>query len=58
MRVPPFFRKLFKFTSMDFETAVWEMTHLIIAPKKVFRNIYYHKRAPTLIPLPAGRRRG
>lgn len=22
--------------------AVWEMTHLIIAPKKVFRNIYYH----------------
>lgn len=29
---------------MDFETAVWEMTHLIIAPKKVFRNIYYHKQ--------------
>lgn len=22
--------------------AVWEMTNLIIAPKKVFRNIYYH----------------
>jgi len=44
MRVPPFFRRLFKFTSMDFETAVWEMTHLIIAPKKVFRNIYYHKQ--------------
>lgn len=57
MRIPPFFRRLFKFTSMDFETvgvrrtpegpakisqAVWEMTHLIIAPKKVFRNIYYH----------------
>ena len=59
MRLPPFFRRLFKFTSMDFETvgclhetyalndtnpkqAVWEMTQLIIAPKKVFRNIYYH----------------
>ncbi|KAK4556348.1 hypothetical protein LTR86_006492 [Recurvomyces mirabilis] len=42
MKVPPFLRRLFKFTSMDFETAVWEMTHLIIAPKKVFRNIYYH----------------
>ncbi|KAI4240937.1 MAG: hypothetical protein L6R40_004817 [Gallowayella cf. fulva] len=27
---------------MDFEMAVWEMTHLIIAPKKVFRSIYYH----------------
>jgi hypothetical protein len=24
------------------EQAVWEMTQLIIAPKKVFRNIYYH----------------
>lgn len=65
MRIPPFFRRLFKFTSMDFETvsahhsdsshlgrktdsseqAVWEMTHLIIAPKKVFRNIYYHVRS-------------
>ncbi|KAF2769105.1 UNC-50 [Teratosphaeria nubilosa] len=44
MKVPPFFRRLFKFTSMDFETAVWEMTHLIIAPKKVFRNIYHHKQ--------------
>ncbi|PIB02004.1 Protein GMH1 [Cercospora beticola] len=44
MRIPPFFRRLFKFTSMDFETAIWEMTHLIIAPKKVFRNIYYHKQ--------------
>ncbi|KAK0290686.1 hypothetical protein LTR35_000118 [Friedmanniomyces endolithicus] len=51
MRVPPFFRRLFKFTSMDFETAVWEMTHLIFAPKKVFRNIYYHKR--TASPYPA-----
>lgn len=29
---------------MDFEMAVWEMTHLLIAPKKVFKSIYYHKR--------------
>jgi hypothetical protein len=29
---------------MDFEMAIWEMTSLIIAPKKVFRSIYYHKR--------------
>ncbi|KAK3621946.1 hypothetical protein LTR22_024999 [Elasticomyces elasticus] len=51
MKVPPFFRRLFKFTSMDFETAVWEMTHLLIAPKKVFRNIYYHKpKTPTTAP--------
>lgn len=26
----------------DANQAVWEMTQLIIAPKKVFRNIYYH----------------
>lgn len=26
----------------DRNQAVWEMTQLIIAPKKVFRNIYYH----------------
>ncbi|KAF2864179.1 UNC-50 [Piedraia hortae CBS 480.64] len=44
VRVPPFFRRLLKFTSMDFETAVWEMTQLIAAPKKVFRNIYYHTK--------------
>ena len=36
--------RLFKFPQMDFELAVWEMTHLLIAPKKVFKSIYYHKR--------------
>lgn len=36
--------RLFKFPQMDFEMAVWEMTHLLIAPKKVFKSIYYHKR--------------
>ncbi|EMC99962.1 hypothetical protein BAUCODRAFT_145293 [Baudoinia panamericana UAMH 10762] len=51
MRVPAFFRRLFKFTSMDFETAVWEMTHLVIAPKKVFRNIYY---LPDTLPIAWG----
>jgi hypothetical protein len=29
---------------MDFEMAIWEMINLIIAPKKVFRSIYYHKQ--------------
>jgi hypothetical protein len=31
------------------EQAVWEMTQLIIAPKKVFRNIYYHVSHADLI---------
>ncbi|KAF2087204.1 UNC-50 [Saccharata proteae CBS 121410] len=42
MKMPRFFKRLFKFPQMDFELAVWEMTSLIIAPKKVFRSIYYH----------------
>ena len=29
---------------MDFEMAIWEMTSILIAPKKVFRSIYYHVR--------------
>ncbi|KAJ9647233.1 translation initiation factor IF-2 [Coniosporium tulheliwenetii] len=40
--MPRFFKRLFKFPQMDFEMAVWEMTSLIVAPKKVFRSIYYH----------------
>ena len=40
------FFRLFKFPQMDFEMAVWEMTSLLIAPKKVFRSIYYHVIAP------------
>jgi hypothetical protein len=42
--MPRFFKRLFKFPQMDFEMAVWEMTSLIISPKKVFRSIYYHVR--------------
>lgn len=33
---------MFKFPQMDFEMAIWEMTSLLIAPKKVFKSIYYH----------------
>ena len=42
VQMPRFFKRLFKFPQMDFEMAVWEMMSLIIAPKKVFRSIYYH----------------
>ena len=42
--------RLFKFPQMDFEMAAWEMTHLLIAPKKVFKSIYYHKRGLTKTP--------
>ncbi len=45
-RMPRFFKRLFKFPQMDFEMAVWEMTSLLVSPKKVFRSIYYHVRRP------------
>ncbi|RMD42335.1 hypothetical protein DV735_g2753, partial [Chaetothyriales sp. CBS 134920] len=41
---PRFFKRLLKFPQMDFEMAVWEMTQLLIAPKKVFKSIYYNKQ--------------
>ncbi|KAK7193055.1 hypothetical protein DPSP01_007601 [Paraphaeosphaeria sporulosa] len=44
LRMPRFFKRLFKFPQMDFEMAIWEMMSLMIAPKKVFRSIYYHKQ--------------
>ncbi|KAF2629958.1 UNC-50 [Macroventuria anomochaeta] len=44
IRMPRFFKRLFKFPQMDFEMAIWEIMSLIIAPKKVFRQIYYHKQ--------------
>lgn len=44
IRMPRFFKRLFKFPQMDFEMAIWEMWSLIIAPKKVFRSMYYHVR--------------
>lgn len=34
---------------MDFEMAIWEMTSLLIAPKKVFRSIYYHVMTPPAV---------
>jgi len=29
---------------MDFELAAWQMTYLCIAPRRVYRNVYYHKQ--------------
>lgn len=39
--------RLFKFPQMDFEMAIWEMTSLLIAPKKVFKSMYYHVSLPS-----------
>ncbi|KAF3479888.1 uncharacterized protein GIQ15_06864 [Arthroderma uncinatum] len=42
LRIPQFFGRMFKVSQMDFEMAIWEMTSLVIAPKKVFKSMYYH----------------
>ena len=41
--------RLFKFPQMDFEMAIEEMASLVIAPKKVFRSMYYHVCAHLLL---------
>lgn len=43
--LPRFLKRLFKFPQMDFEVAIWEMVNLMVAPRKVVRNLYYQKRA-------------
>ncbi|KAH9059542.1 UNC-50-like protein [Lactarius vividus] len=43
-RVPVIFRRLLKFQQMDFELAAWQLTYLCIAPKRVYRNVYFHKQ--------------
>ncbi|KAK6363077.1 hypothetical protein TWF730_000522 [Orbilia blumenaviensis] len=43
-RVPVFIKRLWKIPQMDFEMAIWEMTCLLIAPKKVFRSMYHNKQ--------------
>ncbi|KAL9084174.1 MAG: hypothetical protein Q9159_005363 [Coniocarpon cinnabarinum] len=41
---PKILKRMFKFPQMDFEVAIWEMTHLMVAPRKVFRNLYYQRQ--------------
>lgn len=37
-------KRLLKFPQMDFEIAGWEMLNLMVAPKKVWRQVWYRKR--------------
>lgn len=41
-------KRLFKPTTLDFETAIWEMLNLIINPKKMYRSHYYYKQQLSL----------
>ncbi|KAG7191368.1 uncharacterized protein KQ657_003489 [Scheffersomyces spartinae] len=35
--------RIFKPNTLDFETAIWEIFHLIINPKKMYRSHYYYR---------------
>ncbi|EJT99298.1 UNC-50-like protein [Dacryopinax primogenitus] len=43
-RLPPMFRRMLRFQHMDFELALWQLTYLCIAPRKVYKQVYYHKQ--------------
>lgn len=32
------------FKQMDFELAAWQVTYLFFSPRRVYRNVYYHKQ--------------
>lgn len=39
LQTPLFLKRALKFPSMDFETAVWEMSALLLAPPSVFKHM-------------------
>ena len=43
LNLPTKIRRSLKFPQMDFELAVWEMTSLLLSPKRVFKNYHYHR---------------
>ncbi|KAI4523445.1 UNC-50 [Schizophyllum commune] len=43
-RIPLIFRRLHRFHQMDFEVAAWQLTYLCLAPRRVYRNVYFHKQ--------------
>jgi len=42
--LPPYLRRVVKWRQMDIELTCWQMLHLCIAPKLVYRHTTYHKQ--------------
>ncbi|WOO80529.1 Protein GMH1 [Vanrija pseudolonga] len=42
--LPLVLRRLTKFKSMDFELAFWQLTYLVVAPRRVYKQTYHHKQ--------------
>lgn len=43
-QIPKYFKRIFVFNSLDFETAFWEIMNLIKNPKRVYKSSYYQKQ--------------
>jgi hypothetical protein len=43
-QLPRVIKRLLRPPTLDFETAIWEILYLIIAPRKVYKSLYYHKQ--------------
>ncbi|GAA5920714.1 hypothetical protein JCM6882_007270, partial [Rhodosporidiobolus microsporus] len=37
-------RRVSRLPQMDFELAIWQLCYLCIAPRRVYRNVYYHRQ--------------
>lgn len=48
-RYKTFFRRLLKPRTLDFETAIWEVFHLIVNPRKMYRANYTYKHSGRLL---------
>jgi len=44
LRLPVIFRRFHRLQQMDFELAAWQLTYLCLAPRRVYRNVYFHKQ--------------
>ncbi|ORX33891.1 UNC-50 protein [Kockovaella imperatae] len=42
--LPTMLRRLTKFRTMDFELAFWQLTYLVVAPRRVYKQTYHHKQ--------------
>ncbi|CAK9780964.1 unnamed protein product [Cutaneotrichosporon oleaginosum] len=42
--LPIMLRRMTKFKTMDFELAFWQLTYLVVAPRRVYKQTYHHKQ--------------
>lgn len=43
MKLPRYFKRLFRVKSLDFESTLWDMLSLLLHPKMAYKSLYYQK---------------